>query len=89
VRRLGLSIPIDEFSLPDSVDIACRAESLGYTDAWSTEFGGYIRAKARCIPNYGEKYRNAAVRLVGLNQVRRPLPASRACRSSADYRSVG
>jgi hypothetical protein len=23
-----------------------------------TEFGGYIRANARCIPNYGEKYRN-------------------------------
>jgi hypothetical protein len=37
VRRLGLSIPIDEFSLPESIDIACRAESLGYTDAWSTE----------------------------------------------------
>ena len=37
MRRLGLSIPIDEVSLPESVDIACRAESLGYTDAWSTE----------------------------------------------------
>ena len=23
-----------------------------------TECGGYIRANARCIPNYGEKYRN-------------------------------
>jgi hypothetical protein len=23
-----------------------------------TEFGGYIRANASCIPNYGEKYRN-------------------------------
>ena len=37
MRRLGLSIPIDEFSLPESVDLACRAEALGYTDAWSTE----------------------------------------------------
>jgi probable F420-dependent oxidoreductase len=37
VRRLGLSIPIEEFSLPESIDLACRAESLGYTDAWSTE----------------------------------------------------
>jgi alkanesulfonate monooxygenase SsuD/methylene tetrahydromethanopterin reductase-like flavin-dependent oxidoreductase (luciferase family) len=37
VRRLGLSIPIDELSLPESVDIASGAESVGNTDAWSTE----------------------------------------------------
>jgi probable F420-dependent oxidoreductase len=37
MRRLGLSIPLTDFSLAESVDIARRAESLGYTDAWSTE----------------------------------------------------
>jgi probable F420-dependent oxidoreductase len=37
MRRLGLSIPIEELSLTESVDAACRAEALGYTDAWSTE----------------------------------------------------
>src|SRR5918911_3793468 len=37
MRRLGLTIPLSGFSLMESVELAARAESLGYTDVWSTE----------------------------------------------------
>lgn len=39
-KRWSLSLPIDGFTLPEYVDIACEAERLGYTDAWSSEVDG-------------------------------------------------
>ncbi len=35
--RLGITIPLDGFSNRRILDLARRAESLGYTDAWSME----------------------------------------------------
>lgn len=36
-KRWSLSVPLDGFTLPEHPDIAREAESLGYTDAWSSE----------------------------------------------------
>jgi probable F420-dependent oxidoreductase len=38
--RLGLTIPILPFDVRKSVELARRAEELGYTDAWAAEAGG-------------------------------------------------
>lgn len=39
-KRIALSVPLLGFSLPEHVEIAREAESLGYTDAWSFEVDG-------------------------------------------------
>jgi len=36
-KRWSLSVPLDGFTLPEHPEIAREAESLGYTDAWSSE----------------------------------------------------
>lgn len=37
MRRLGISVPLDDVSLADIPDYARRAEALGYTDCWTFE----------------------------------------------------
>jgi hypothetical protein len=37
---LGITIPLDGFSLAEHADLAREAESLGYRDAWSFEADG-------------------------------------------------
>lgn len=39
-KRLGLTIPLDGFTLAEHADLACEAERLGYQDAWSFEADG-------------------------------------------------
>jgi len=39
-RRLGLTIPMLPFDVRRSVELARKAEDLGYTDAWAAESGG-------------------------------------------------
>jgi hypothetical protein len=39
-KRWALSIPLDNFTLAEHVEIAREAERLGYTDAWSLEVDG-------------------------------------------------
>jgi probable F420-dependent oxidoreductase len=39
-KRWSLSVPIDEFTLAEHLEIAREAERLGYTDAWSVEVDG-------------------------------------------------
>lgn len=38
--RVGLAVPIDGMGLQESLELACHAESLGYTDVWSYEVDG-------------------------------------------------
>ena len=39
-KRWSLSIPFDNYTLAEHVDLAREAERLGYTDAWSSEVDG-------------------------------------------------
>lgn len=39
-RRLGITVPLPGFTVRGACDLARRAESLGYTDAWSAEVSG-------------------------------------------------
>lgn len=39
-RRLGLTVPMLPFDVRKSVELAKRAEELGYTDVWAAESGG-------------------------------------------------
>src|SRR2546425_7224940 len=39
-KRWALSLPLDGFTLAEHGEIACEAERLGYTDAWSLEVDG-------------------------------------------------
>lgn len=39
-RRLGLTLPLDPFTLPELADLTREAEALGYRDAWSYEVDG-------------------------------------------------
>jgi probable F420-dependent oxidoreductase len=39
-HRLGLTVPVLPFDVRKSVELARRAEDLGYTDAWAAEAGG-------------------------------------------------
>ena len=39
-ERLGITVPVMPFDVRESCDIAARAESLGYTDAWAAEASG-------------------------------------------------
>ena len=39
-KRLGLTVPLDGFSLAEHGDLAREAEQLGYRDAWSFEADG-------------------------------------------------
>jgi probable F420-dependent oxidoreductase len=39
-KRLGLTIPVDNFTLAEHADLAREAERLGYRDAWSFEADG-------------------------------------------------
>ncbi len=39
-KRWALSVPLDAFTLAEHGEIARKAESLGYTDAWSFEVDG-------------------------------------------------
>jgi probable F420-dependent oxidoreductase len=39
-KRWSISVPIEEVSLAEHAEIACEAEQLGYTDAWSLEVDG-------------------------------------------------
>lgn len=38
--RLGITVPVMPFDVRKSCDIAARAETLGYTDAWAAEASG-------------------------------------------------
>lgn len=40
LQRFGLSIPLNGVTLTESVELARRAEDLGYTDIWSAEVNG-------------------------------------------------
>ena len=40
MKRVGLTVPVDSFSLAEHADLAREAESLGYRDAWSYEADG-------------------------------------------------
>jgi probable F420-dependent oxidoreductase len=39
-KRVGLTIPLDDFSLAEHADLVREAERLGYRDAWSFEADG-------------------------------------------------
>jgi probable F420-dependent oxidoreductase len=39
-RRIGLSLPVDQIGLAASLALAQDAESMGYTDVWSSEVSG-------------------------------------------------
>ena len=39
-KRLGLTVPLDEFTLAEHAELAREAERLGYRDAWSFEADG-------------------------------------------------
>ena len=39
-RRLGLTVPLEGFTLAEHIDLAREAEDLGYRDAWSFEADG-------------------------------------------------
>lgn len=39
-HRLGLTVPVLPFDVRRSVELARKAEDLGYTDAWAAEAGG-------------------------------------------------
>ena len=39
-KRLGLTVPLDEFTLAEHAELAREAEGLGYRDAWSFEADG-------------------------------------------------
>lgn len=39
-KRWSLSVPLDQFSLTEHIEIAREAEAAGYTDAWSMEVDG-------------------------------------------------
>jgi probable F420-dependent oxidoreductase len=39
-KRLGLTVPLDAFTLAEHADLAREAEHLGYLDAWSFEADG-------------------------------------------------
>ena len=39
-KRLGLTVPVLPFDVRKSVELARRAEQLGYTDAWAAEASG-------------------------------------------------
>ena len=39
-KRWSLSVPMDEISLPEHIEIVREAEQSGYTDAWSMEVDG-------------------------------------------------
>ena len=39
-KRLGLTVPVDGFTLAEHGDLAREAEALGYADAWSFEADG-------------------------------------------------
>jgi probable F420-dependent oxidoreductase len=39
-KRLGLTVPLDDFTLAEHADLAREAERLGYLDAWSFEADG-------------------------------------------------
>jgi probable F420-dependent oxidoreductase len=40
MRRIGLTVPLDGFTLAEHADLAREAEGLGYVDAWSFEADG-------------------------------------------------
>jgi len=40
MKRLGLTVPLDGFTLAEHADLALEAERLGYRDAWSFEADG-------------------------------------------------